>query len=412
MVNRHRDTRRSVQVLVGTFGSEAVIRRGLNHDNVLVPPGYNSSSRHPFYNNHHGSRNFQHTSPSDDEYDPTSAFMGIFPLLRKIFLYFITGIGLLITSLTLYGIFYKCTMPGLHASESLYFDYTGLARHPVLVPIPVQLPVPPNVLVLHSSLPHVSSAVVIEDLQQECDDFNSTNITDECSIDNSSTGNINDTNNSSSSNNNNNITENDGNNNKTPVATPFTQQSSIFTPSSSMSESDNSTDALIQGAPWAVADLFARHSRWEAHHPDIVPLPKAKTRILTSGRPHYIEILLDVPESDMNRYMGMFGVMVELQSSDGSKLASSIRTARVPYESLWISVVRKFICIIPHVIGALPESRRVLVPSFRYYVESNKLPLVRIHNNDNNDDDMMIPIVVRFPSIVEASGSRKSFITK
>jgi Putative adipose-regulatory protein (Seipin) len=131
------------------------------------------------------------------------------------------------------------------------------------------------------------------------------------------------------------------------------------------------------GSPRAVADLFSRQDQWIAHHPDIVPHPKAQTRILPRNIPHYVEVILDLPESERNFHMGMFGVAVELQSSNGTLLASSVRTARMPHESRWIAVVRKAICIVPLMLGALQESRRVTVPAFRFFVESERLPLVR-----------------------------------
>jgi hypothetical protein len=134
-----------------------------------------------------------------------------------------------------------------------------------------------------------------------------------------------------------------------------------------------------QGSPHAIADLFSRQNQWEAHHPDIVPHPKAENRILPRRTPHYIEVLLDLPESEKNRNIGMFGVLAHLQSSNGTMLATSMRTARFPHESRWISVIRKAICIIPLMLGALQESRRVLVPSFRHFVESEALPLVRFN---------------------------------
>jgi hypothetical protein len=130
-------------------------------------------------------------------------------------------------------------------------------------------------------------------------------------------------------------------------------------------------------SPYAMIDLFSRQDQWFAHHPDIAPPPKTQTRILPRHVPHYIEVELEVPESEHNKNLGMFGVWVQLQSSNRTLLASSIRTVRMPHESKWISVVRKAICIVPLMLGALQENRRVLVPSFRFFVESDRLPLVR-----------------------------------
>jgi hypothetical protein len=126
----------------------------------------------------------------------------------------------------------------------------------------------------------------------------------------------------------------------------------------------------------AMTDLFSRQDQWIAHHPDIVPHPKAQIRILPRNVAHYIEVVLEIPESERNRNLGMFIVGVQLQSSNRTLLASSMRTVRMPHESNWISVVRKIICIVPLMLGALQENRQVLVPSFRFFVESDRLPLV------------------------------------
>lgn len=131
-----------------------------------------------------------------------------------------------------------------------------------------------------------------------------------------------------------------------------------------------------QGSPHAVVDLFSQQDQWVAHHPSIMPPAKSKTRMLPRGTHHYIEVLLDLPESELNRNMGMFGVLVELQSSNKTMLASSMRSARFPHESKWIAVTRKIICIVPIMLGALQETRRLLIPSFRFFVESKALPLV------------------------------------
>lgn len=83
----------------------------------------------------------------------------------------------------------------------------------------------------------------------------------------------------------------------------------------------------------------------------------------------------------------MFNVVVELLSSETGEtnthynnstkklLATSTRTTRIPFESLWISNFRKSICIVPYMVGVIQENRRVVVPSYRYFVESAEFPL-------------------------------------
>jgi hypothetical protein len=129
-------------------------------------------------------------------------------------------------------------------------------------------------------------------------------------------------------------------------------------------------------SPTASVDIFARHTSWEPLHPDVIPESISKTRILNPGKNYFLEVLLQLPESAVNTEAGIFSVRVDLTSKDGTVLARSHRSARIPHESGWISVVRKFLVLLPLILGALSETRTVLVASFRHYVESAAHPLV------------------------------------
>jgi hypothetical protein len=129
-------------------------------------------------------------------------------------------------------------------------------------------------------------------------------------------------------------------------------------------------------SPVATMDLFMRHAQWEGFHDDVLPQPLASTRVLKQQQPYFMEIALGLPESNANLQAGMFGVAVELLSSNGTALASSIRSARLPHESPWVGVVRKIFWLPGLLVGAFTESRTLLIPSFRNYVESSENPLV------------------------------------
>ena len=88
------------------------------------------------------------------------------------------------------------------------------------------------------------------------------------------------------------------------------------------------------------------------------------------------EVALTLPESEINLIAGMFGVFVELQSSNGTKLAFSMRAARLPYESPGIAFARKVVFLIPLLIGAVQESKTIVIPAFRHVVESSEQPMV------------------------------------
>jgi hypothetical protein len=220
--------------------------------------------------------------PSRPPAPAEDAFVGIVPLLRRMFILIFSGTVLLISSLGLHGLFYFIAMPSHHATEALFFDYSGISRHPAPV----------------------------------CVDKSS----ETCSITKHLPG-----------------------------------------------------ETVV---PWAVADLFSKHSQWEAFQEDVIPLPRADHRILKTGQAYYLEVALELPESDINRGAGVFGVSVEVQSSNGTKLASSMRAARLPHESAWVTTLRKLIWLLPLLIGAVQETRTVVVPSFRHLVESRDFPLV------------------------------------
>jgi Putative adipose-regulatory protein (Seipin) len=211
-------------------------------------------------------------------------FIGLWPILRRMLIYYSIGMSLLVSSIGMYGMFYVSIQPGQAASEPLFFDYAGIAKHPAP--------------------------------QIECVDQ-----IDSC-------------------------------------------------PAHFLSEHLGNT-------PWAAADFFSRHTQWEAHHTDVMPTPRVRSRALQPGKGYFFEVALELPESNINRDTGMFMVHVHLQSSNGTMLASSVRPARLPLESLWIATIRKSVWLIPMIIGAAHEVRVLVVPSFRHFRESATFPLVR-----------------------------------
>ena len=131
--------------------------------------------------------------------------------------------------------------------------------------------------------------------------------------------------------------------------------------------------------PWAAIDLFAKHTAWDAIATnDVLPKPKAQTRVLDAGHAYYIETLLELPESHFNRNSGMFGVVVELWSSNGKMLAVSRRSTRFPNASPWIDVMYKFVRILGFLVDALKETKVIVLSSFSNFVESPDLPLVSL----------------------------------
>lgn len=250
-----------------------------------------------------------------------SSFIGIFPLLSKLLFFGFVGVTLLLVSLGEFGIIYTMAMPRLYSNDALHFDYT-------------------NSGVANQVLGQVSS---FPPTQQ-------TNSSDaSCPR----------------------------NNRQTNATMPHL---SSLNPLQNY-EIGQTYQVMMRTAPVAVVDLFAKHDSWEHYHPDSIPQPLTETHILKPGAPHFIEVVLDLPESKTNlESIGIFSVVVDLQSIDSNTtttklLASSTRTARMPHESVWITMLRKAILILPHLVGAIPERRRIVIPAYRFFIESQDFPL-------------------------------------
>ena len=251
------------------------------------------------------------------DYPPEEAkFIGIIPWALKILRIFAIGLMLLASSTICYGIFYWAVMPGNYASRPLFFDYTGTAEY-----------THHDVVTLDPTVPAVPQKTK-----------KSKRIWNKHVA--------------------------------TISATPTTPDSCTYT-------------------PWATVDLFAREQAvtWgDTLHPDLMPPQETKDRILQPKQGYYVEVYLTLPESSVNRQTGMFGVAVDLLSQPSGdnddtkiKLASSVRSARLPHESGWLAVARKLAWIFPITFFGMEESQTVVVPSFRHIVESKEYPLVGLH---------------------------------
>lgn len=98
--------------------------------------------------------------------------------------------------------------------------------------------------------------------------------------------------------------------------------------------------------------------------------------ILLPGQRYFFEVTLTLPESEINKRLGMFMVTVDLRSSDKQLLASSKQSSMLPFESNMIAIFRKLLLLLPLSAGLLAETRTVTLLSFDNYVDiSSKQPL-------------------------------------
>ncbi|KAL3798383.1 hypothetical protein HJC23_005036 [Cyclotella cryptica] len=94
--------------------------------------------------------------------------------------------------------------------------------------------------------------------------------------------------------------------------------------------------------------------------------------VLKTGQKYFIEVVLTLPESDVNRKLGMFMLIVDLRSSDGSLLAKSKQSSLFPYESGVVGLARKLILLLPLVSGVMTETKTISLLCFDNYVDSSK----------------------------------------
>lgn len=129
--------------------------------------------------------------------------------------------------------------------------------------------------------------------------------------------------------------------------------------------------------PTAVVDLQMQHTQWHAYDDSILPPSSLNlpNHIIKPRRRYFVDIALTLPESDLNRRLGMFMLEVDLLASDGTMLASSGRPTMLPHESSLVGVARKLLLMGPILIGAVAEARTVVLESFDSYVESADKPL-------------------------------------
>jgi hypothetical protein len=159
---------------------------------------------------------------------------------------------------------------------------------------------------------------------------------------------------------------------------PSSWYSSMTIPDASRRHLHQPPVSSVEPLPKASVDLFAKYPAWEAVHESVLPAPVAQDRLLSEGRAYYLEIVLTLPETAVNVEAGIFGVVTDLLSSNGTCLAISRRSSRFPHQSAWITLLKKWLTLIPLLLGAIEESRTVVIPAYRHFVESTDYPLVRV----------------------------------
>jgi len=91
--------------------------------------------------------------------------------------------------------------------------------------------------------------------------------------------------------------------------------------------------------------------------------------ILLPDQRYFFELTLTLPESEINKQLGVFMLTVDLRSSDQLMLASSKQSSMLPFESNMIAVFRKLSLLFPLSAGLLAETRTITLLAFDNYVD-------------------------------------------
>ncbi len=119
--------------------------------------------------------------------------------------------------------------------------------------------------------------------------------------------------------------------------------------------------------------------------------------VLESGKRYFFELSLTLPESDVNKRLGVFMVKVELRSADWSLLALSKQHSFLPFESAFVSLFRKTIIMLPLTSGILSESKTITLQTFDQYKDANdKKPVSFV------EISLGVPTPAAFPATVQA----------
>ena len=97
-----------------------------------------------------------------------------------------------------------------------------------------------------------------------------------------------------------------------------------------------------------------------------------KESILIQGQHYFFEVVLTLPESEINKQVGVFMLTVDLLSDKKQLLATSKQSSMFPYESRLVGTLRKMTVLLPLVFGMISETRAISLLCFDNYVDANK----------------------------------------
>ena len=123
--------------------------------------------------------------------------------------------------------------------------------------------------------------------------------------------------------------------------------------------------------PVAKADFLAEHTQWiPVLSADTVPdISSRGDQVLQPQRRYYFDLTIGLPESSVNKGLGMFMIESELLSKSNVVIAKSLRSSILPYQSRMVQMFRTFFLLAPIAVGAFPEVRHVSINLFDNFID-------------------------------------------
>ncbi|KAL4193171.1 hypothetical protein AMTRI_Chr06g175600 [Amborella trichopoda] len=93
-------------------------------------------------------------------------------------------------------------------------------------------------------------------------------------------------------------------------------------------------------------------------------------RAIPAGHTFFVSVVLVLPESDLNRNLGVFQLTAEILSVNGQMLARSSQPCMLRYRSAPIRLMHTFLMGLPLLVGLLGETQKLVIPVLEYNEES------------------------------------------
>ncbi|XP_068624488.1 seipin [Battus philenor] len=97
--------------------------------------------------------------------------------------------------------------------------------------------------------------------------------------------------------------------------------------------------------------------------------------LLMSGQPYRIKLVLDMPETQVNKDLGMFMVCAQMRAKGGVFVSSSCRSAMIRYRSKLHQLIRTTVFAPLFLSGVDEEKQQIHVELFSDFVDDPELPV-------------------------------------